>query len=143
MTAKRYLKQIHKNDWLIKSKCSEIMQLSILATSITAATDNERVQSSGSKDRVGDLVSKIADAKQELIDMAMEHVQIKRKISNQIDSLDCRVEYIKVLHLRYIDYLSYSDIAEEMNYTLRQIMNLHKEALDVFEETYFSELNIS
>lgn len=144
MTAKQYLDQIHRSDWMIKSKSAEIIQLNILATSITAATDNERVQSSGSKDRMGDAVTKIADAKKELVELAYKHLRIKHTIISQIDALQGRTEYVQVLHMRYVQYLNFSDIADDMNYTLRQIMNLHKEAINCFEEQFGCEFeNIS
>ena len=61
MNTKQYLNQVRRSDRMINNKLSEIYQLKTLATSISVATDGDRVQSSGNKDRMGNTVARLVD----------------------------------------------------------------------------------
>ena len=56
MKAKDYLQQVQKIDVIIKNKIIEKEQWMSMATSTTASSDGERVQSSGSQQKMADAV---------------------------------------------------------------------------------------
>lgn len=129
--AKEYLSQIRKIDSNIKKKSSELYQLKTMATSITVASDNERVQSSGSQDRLGNTVAKIVDAERAIDRMVDEYIDRKRVIINEICSIsDDR--YNDLLYYRYVSNMNFSEIANVMHMSERHILRLHGEALKAF-----------
>lgn len=138
MTTKQYLSQIERMDKSIQNKLSEIYQLKTLATNITVATDNERVQTSGGKDRVGGIVSKFVDAENESKKIIDEYIEKRKRIINQIDSMP-QTNHYQVLFSKYVKYKTLDQIAEEMNYSWRQVARIHGSALSEFGKRYGSE----
>ena len=57
----RYLNRVKSIDAMITKKQEQIDELRSIASSTALHTDSERVQSSGSKDKLGDCCAKIAD----------------------------------------------------------------------------------
>lgn len=142
MRTKEYLEQIHRLELELENESDELVKLKAMATSITAPTDNERVQSSGSKDRMGSIVAKYVDMEQE-IDAKLEYIIGKRKhIIKQIASLDNSEEY-HVLNCRYVRNMTFDSIANRINYSTRQVTRIHGRALKEFEKRFGEEyLNI-
>ena len=69
MDIKEYLNQIQRYEKVINNKLEEIEHLKSLATSISASAYGiERVQTSGSQDKIGDTIAKLVDAQRELAD---------------------------------------------------------------------------
>lgn len=135
MTAKEYLYQLEKLDTKINQKLEELTALKQSATSITVATDTERVQTSGTSDRVGTLAVKIADMRKE-IDMEIDgFVDKKHRIINQIHTLSDS-KHMKLLFKKYVQFKSLELIAVEMGYTYQYIVELHGYALNEFKKTY-------
>ena len=60
MTAKQYLGQISRLNKMIANKLSEIYQIKSMALNISVLNEEDKVQTSGSKDRIGDMVAKMA-----------------------------------------------------------------------------------
>lgn len=139
ITAKQYLQQISRLDKMINNKLSEIYQLRTMATSITVATDSERVQTSGSKDHMGDSVAKMVDLENEAKELILQYTELRQKIISQIDNMPKEKHY-SVLHLKYVDGKTFEEIAVGMGYTWRNIMYFHKDALEEFERLYGSDI---
>lgn len=80
------------------------------------------------EDRLIDLCeidNKINKAKQKLI---ATHTEIESVI-NKIDNIDLRT----VLTYHYLLYMTWENVAEEMNYSVRTVKYKHKKALDLVE----------
>lgn len=137
MTTKQYLRQIERYQRMINNKLSEIYQLKALATGISVATDGDRVQSSGAKDRMASMVAKIVDLERETDDLVHKFTEKRQTIISQIDGIE-DTNYYDVLFHRYVEYKTFEAIAENMNYSWRQVMRIHDDALDVFEKQYGS-----
>lgn len=61
----------------------------MLATSISASTYGiERVQTSGSQDKIGDTIAKLVDAQRELADNVVELMEKKQKLIDVIESVE-------------------------------------------------------
>ena len=137
MTTKQYLRQIERYHRMINNKLSEIYQLKSLATGISVATDGDRVQSSGSKDRMAGMVAKIVDLENETDALVKKFTEKRQAIITQIDCME-DTNYYDVLFHRYVEYKTFEAIAENMNYSWRQVMRIHDDALIAFENKFGS-----
>lgn len=144
MTAKQYLGQLTRLNKMLSNKLSEIYQLRSLVSSIGVSFEEDKVQTSGSKDRVGDMVSKIVDLENEAKACCGFYIDLRRKIISQIDSMPKKT-YYTVLFARYVEDKTFDVIADEMGYSWRQVLRIHSDALLEFERKYkkeFMSLNV-
>lgn len=135
MDTKQYLSQIERLDRVIQNKLTEIYQLKTMACNIVVSTENERVQSSGDKERMASTVAKIVDIEREIDSLIDTQLERKNVIIGQIESLENNDMY-HILFNRYVKRASFGDIAKEMNYSERHIITLHGEALQEFERKF-------
>lgn len=135
MTTKEYLRQIERVNLIIEDKITEIESLRGIAIRLNCNSETERVQTSGVKDRIGDIVSDIVDKEEELKAVMSEHIKRKTIIVKQIESITNNT-YYKILNKRYIRFQGLQQIADEMGYSKRQIDRLHGKALLDFESLY-------
>lgn len=137
MTAKEYLERIQLRDEQINQKLHELEDLQRRRTAISAV-DYSKEKSTGSRsneapfekfsDKITDL---IAEINREIDLFAAE----KHEIINQIQGLgDCKL--VKILYKRYVEYMDFGDIADEVGYTYQYTIELHTRALKDFENTY-------
>lgn len=138
MTTKSYLGQIERLDRMIQNKLSEIYQLKTMACSVTVSNDGERVQNSGDKDRMGTTVAKIVDLERETDKLVDSFVEKRKRIVEQIDSID-NIDYYHVLSMRYVSRNTFESIAEKTNWSIRKVFTLHGNALLEFENKYGNE----
>lgn len=134
MTAKEYLQQIQKQKNTIQKKESELFLLECLATSTTAPTDREAVQTSGTSDKVGNSAVKIAMLKEDIgrqKEQAQAIIIECIGVVEQVRALKCdtaEVQY-NILHKRYVSGKKLKKIAEEETYSYDYIRELHGIAL--------------
>lgn len=127
MTIKEYLYQLKDIDDLINSNIEEVDKLRTLATNITV-TYSDEPHGSGTSDKVGNTVVKIADLQNEINDLIDELVEIKAessKIINQIKDLRLRTVLIKY----YVQNKTFEQVAVEMGKSYQWICELHGRAL--------------
>ena len=132
---KAFLKYIQTADIRIQNKCVEVYQLRCLATSITAPTDAESIQTSGVKDRVGNIVPKIVQMEEEINQMVDHFIDEKKKRVNLIDLLQNDLEY-QVCHMHYVQYKDLTDIAIELGYSYPWILEVHGKAINNLCQPY-------
>lgn len=135
MTTYEYLSQIKRNDAMIENELEEIERLRTIATNITVATDSERVQSSGDKDRIGKIVSRIADMEKELSERVEFCYTDREKIIRQMESLKEVAEY-QVLFFKFVSGMPIERIAERINYSDVHCYRIYKKALKSFEDKF-------
>jgi DNA-directed RNA polymerase specialized sigma subunit len=131
METKQYLNQILRLDRQIKNKLAEIYQLRTMAESITVATDKERVDGSGDKDKLGCIMARIVDMEREVDKMVDKRCDIVAQIDGMEDT-----ESYDVLAKIYILDQDLKAIAIEKNISYKTFSRLHKKALKEFEEKY-------
>ena len=141
MTTKEYLGQIGLYDRIIQNKLSEIYQLRTLASRITIAIKPDKIQTSGSKDVLGDTMSKVYDLEREVDALIDEYLDKKQIVVSQIEAFlksgDKRYEeYYDVLNARFIRCLRFDDIPEEVNMSDRKVYYVYKEAMKEFEKVF-------
>ena len=123
-----YLRRALILDMEIDAGFERIQELRALAERRTAVYGIERVSASAAVDRRMDVAARIVDAERKL------DAQIDRMIAlrEEIQATIARVpdERMRVLlELRYLNGRTWEDVADQMNYTTRNIYNLHAAAL--------------
>lgn len=109
--AQSFLKQLKKLDCMIRNKLIEKEQWKEIATGTTAHSDGDRVQSSGSQQKMADAINKYIDIEREIDTCIDELIDSKKKVIAIIQQLNT-VEY-DVLHKIYVQYLTFEDVANE------------------------------
>ena len=112
MEAKEFLQQVKTIDLRIKNKLIEKQQWRDLALTITSNMDVVKVQSSGSKDKMASAVEVCVDVEDEILREVICLRDEKKKVTQTIEKLYSPTEY-DVLHLRFIQYKTLQDIADQ------------------------------
>ncbi|MBQ2810994.1 MAG: DUF1492 domain-containing protein [Alphaproteobacteria bacterium] len=128
MDAKSFLQQVEMLDAKITNKQIERQQWKDIALGITASIGGERVQSSGSQQKMADAVIKCVDMESEIDNLIDEFIHTKKEIIETIERLYSPTEY-KILHLRYIQYISLRDIADNLGREYTWVTTTHGRAL--------------
>lgn len=127
MKAKDYLKQIEKLDTLIQNKLAEKARWKDIALGITTNTEGERVQSSGSQQKMADAINRCIDIEREIDSFVDSMVDLKKEIIQTIEQLN-PTEY-DVLHKRYIQNMTFDEVAEAKRKSKSWATTVHGRAL--------------
>ena len=111
LDAKEFLSQPKKLDLLIKNKLIEKQQWRDLALGITANTEGERVQSSGSKQKMADAITKCIDVEAEIDSLVDRLIDKKKEVIQVIEQLDSPIEY-DIMHRIYVQYMTLQEVAD-------------------------------
>jgi len=125
--AKDYLKQIEKLDTLIQNKLAEKARWKDIALGITTNTEGERVQSSGSQQKMADAINRCIDIEREIDSFVDSMVDLKKEIIQTIEQLN-PTEY-DVLHKRYIQNMTFDEVAEAKRKSKSWATTVHGRAL--------------
>ena len=107
--AKEYLQQLKKLDVLISNKLIEIDQWKAIASGTTACSEGERVQASGSQQKMADAVVRYMDIQGELDADIDRFIDTKMDVIRTIETLN-PTEY-DLLHMVYVQFLTLDDVA--------------------------------
>ena len=128
MTAKEYLLQARYLDNRIASKREQIQNLNDLATKCTSTwSDMPRSQNTG-RSRMADCVIQIIDLENEISADMLKLINLKREITETINKVE-NDEYKTILEKRYLCWLTWEQIAVDLNYSVMHIHRMHGEAL--------------
>lgn len=123
-----YLKQPQRLEVLIHNKLIEKQQLKDIAFSITANSDGERVQSSGSQQKMANAVDRLVDMDAEINGLIYRFVDTKKKVIATIEQLST-AEY-DVLHKRYIQGMTFDEIGAAKGKSTSWATTMHGRALN-------------
>ena len=126
--AKLYLRQVEMLDTKIKNKLIEQQQWRDIAMGITANIGGERVQSTGSQQKMADAINKCIDMETEINGLVDALIATKKEVIATIEKLDSPIEY-DILHKRYIQYYELKEIAEHYGKEYGWITTNHGRAL--------------
>lgn len=132
MKAICYLKQLEKLDAIIENKQIEKAQLIDIALSITGHSDGERVQSSGSKQRMADAVIEYSDIDREIEQEILAAKRAKREIIKTIEQLSAK-EY-DLLHKIYIQRMTFKEVAAAKGKSTSWATTVHGRALQSLQK---------
>lgn len=127
MKAKEYLLQVSKIDKLIANKLIEKEQWRTIAQGTSGATEGERVQSSGSQQKMADAVHKMLEIESEINNYIDRLVETKQEVIHMIEQLQ-PIEY-DVLHIVYIQFKDFNDVAVKYNKSIKWVNRIHGRAL--------------
>ena len=127
MKSKDYLKQLEKLDTMIQNKLIERAQWKAIALSVTSYSDGERVQSSGSQQKMADAVDRCVDMELEIDSLVDRLVDLKREITQIIEQLNT-AEY-DVLHKLYIQGMTFDEVAQLKDKSKSWVTTVHGRAL--------------
>lgn len=127
---KEYLQRAYRKQEFIASDMRELERLRALSTSVAAIDyGREKVSSSvKTSSNVEDIVMKICKYEDKIKREMDELIAVQTEIRDTIMQVKHTNERL-VLKLRYIDFMDWNDISEEMGYSYRQVTRLHGEAL--------------
>ena len=137
MTAKEYLRQLHKADVIINQRIQEKTDLRARLSSIGSFDySKERVQTS-LPERAGyeKQIAKIIELEKEIDRLIDEYIDLKHKIIGQIHELR-NERHIEILYKRYVENKRLEVVAAEMGYTFQYVVLLHGYALKEFSEKH-------
>ena len=136
MTAKEYLSQIKRLDTLIQNKTAEKKKWAAItmdrATVITSSTEGERVQSSGSKQRMADTVDSGVDRVRRIEKRIRELYAEMDAIIAIIDSLP--EDKSDILHKVYVQYMSLKEVAASRDESYSWVATNHGHALSMVSD---------
>jgi len=132
--AKEYLEKIKEYDDKINKGLEDLAELEAFAQKMNQSLQLAVVTTSGSKDKLGETVTKMADLRTDLNTWTDAYLDLKRDALSLIFKLENteKKPYFTVINNRYVLYQSWGDIAKELNYSERHIFNIHGHALVAF-----------
>jgi DNA-directed RNA polymerase specialized sigma24 family protein len=133
MNAQTWLEQVKKLDQLINAKLAEREQVWSMITSATASdSDGMPKPKGGVSDIVGDGVVKLRLLADEIDGLIDRYVDLKQEVTAVLEKLPEK-EY-GVLHRHYIRYMTWEQVAEDMEYSVRQIHRIKDKSLKNLED---------
>lgn len=130
--AKEYLQQVGKLNRLIENKMIEREQWKSMATSTGTFSDGERVQSSGSQQKMADAVGRYVDLEKEIDRCIDAYVDTKQNVIRTIEQLPT-TEY-DILHKIYIQGKLLEDVADIYDRTYSWATTVHGRALKAVQD---------
>ena len=131
MKAKDYLQKLEKIDMQIINKTTEINHLiekmKMVAESTTSYSEGERVQSSGSKEKMADAIVCYVDLEEELRLYIADKMDEKNEILRTIEAFPIG-EY-ELLHKVYVQGLSLKEVSIQKSCSYSAITSLHGYAI--------------
>ena len=128
MTARDYLSQAYRLDQRINSKLEQVESLNELATKVSSTLTGMPKNPNRASSTMADTVTKIIALQAEINNDIDRLVDLKREMVAVIKAV-ANTERQTLLELRYLCFKTWEQIAVEMNYTVRNVHLLHKEAL--------------
>lgn len=133
MTAKEYLSQYRTLNDEINAKLEQKRELFALATSVSPSTTHGG--GGNVSDKVGRTAAKLLDLELEINADIDRLVDLRWEIEEVIAGVpDERLRTL--LELRYVNGLTFEQVAERMNYSVVQIRRLHKKSLKFIKDDH-------
>lgn len=131
MTTEKYLGQAKRFEYMIRNKMSEIERCREMSMSMTVATKQDVVQTSGNQDKMGTLLARVIDLKNEINVISLSRDKIIKQIEGIADP-----DMYQMLYSKYIEDLSFTQISRIIHRSRTNTYRLHDKSLEVFEEKY-------
>jgi chromosome segregation ATPase len=130
MRTREYLGQAYRLDQRINSKLEQVQSLNELTTKATSTLTGMPRNPNQATSTMADAVAKIIDLQAEINRDIDRLVDLKRDVVTLVKSVD-NTEFQTLLEKRYLCYLSWEQIAVDMNYSIHHLYKMHNLALDI------------
>lgn len=131
--SKKYLQQLRLYDAIITTKLEDLQHLKEMATKITPTLKDDTVSGGGNQDKLCDAIAKIVDLEEKIDRTIDRYVAAKQEISATLDKLT-DPDQLQVLHKRYVQYMTWEQIACEMNMSYRNVCYIHGKGLQTVNQ---------
>ena len=128
MDAKEYLKLAWKVDQQIDDKIEQINILKELSEKTTAVLSDMPGKSTRNIHSREEVITRMMDSEEALNQEVLKLIEIRENVRAAIagvENVECRM----LLEERYLCYLGWNEIAENMGYSLDNVYKLHRKAL--------------
>lgn len=132
--AKEFLNQGYRAKVRIQAKKERIVNWRQIAESITTGTKPDAAFSSLPSKKIEDCACNIVDLQKDIQDEINALIRSERTVSETIAQTVEDPTLRTLLELRYLNYLTWEEIAVRLNITFRWTLSLHKKALELFVE---------
>lgn len=130
MEKKEYLCQAYFFEKEIRAKREQIESLESLLIYTSPKFGDIKIK--GGEESKEDLLCKVTDLKDVLVKDICKMVYIKNQIICTINQIEDSLQRT-ILFEKYINFKTFEVIAEELNYSNRQIIRLHNKAQDTID----------
>lgn len=138
--AKEYLQQLQKADAIIGQRIREKNELRARLSNIGSLDySRERVRTSA-RGRAGyeQQIVKIVDLENEIDRLIDVYDDLRHKIIGQIHELN-NADQIKVLYKRYVLCEKFEQIADDLNFSVRNVYEVHSHGLQEFRRIHLEK----
>ena len=136
LTAREYLEQLAALDTNINQNIERLSEMKTNASCIGAIDySKDRVQTSPSGDKLCNDVTRYVSFEEQINAEIDQFIDAKEQIIKEIRGLRVN-NYIQVLFKVYVQFKSIKVAASEMNMSYPYVREVHRKALDLFEQTY-------
>lgn len=129
--AKEFLKQVEKLDCMITNKLAERDQWKSIALG-TSVQLSEKVQTSGSQQKMADAINKYIDIESEINECVDNLIAKKKEVIGVIEQLP--VDLYDILHKIYVQYYTFYDVADKKDISYSNVTTLHGKALKLVQK---------
>ncbi|MBC2723239.1 DUF1492 domain-containing protein [Desulfosporosinus sp.] len=134
MNVKNYLSQAYWLDQRINNKLEQVANLRDMATKATASIHAERVSGTKQRSPMENAIVKIIDLEHDINNEIDKLIDLKREIVSVINKVQLP-EHGILLELRYLNFKTWEEIADIMNFSWRNIHYVHSKALIAVEKS--------
>ena len=127
-TAKEFLNQGFRINERINSKLEQVAMLRELAVKTSNTLSDMPGNPNKGRSRVEETLTRIYDLEEDINKDIDRLVDLKKQIMDAIESVKDPQESL-LLNLRYLNFLTWEEIAFEMGFTVRNVHMLHSKAL--------------
>lgn len=128
---KKHLNRAFMSRQRIKSKRERLDRWKDQTTEITVQLSKDPVISTSEKQQTEKAIVAIVDLERTIEKDISDLAKLELEIQKEINLLDDDLQKT-VLELRYLNFMKWDDICMELNYSSRQIFNIHKSAIMSF-----------
>jgi len=128
MTTKEYLSQAWFLDKRIKAKEKQLDWLKDHAVYVSPNLTEVSRKETSPRSSVEAAVVRITELEEEIANSISEMIILKKEIAHSIKSVNS-IECETLLEMRYLTFLSWSQIAAYLNYSKDYVYHLHRRAL--------------
>jgi len=136
MTAKEYLSQAYRLEQRIKSKQNQLSSLENISTGCSSNITGMPRNPSPTQSPMADAVGKIVDLENELEKELTQLINYKIRVLELIHSME-NIECQLILEKRYLFYMPWERIAQDLNYSVGWVMKLHRKSLCEIDEVLY------
>lgn len=134
-TAKEYLNSISHFHTQVLQKINQILELRTIAESCTVRTDKENIQSSGNGDKLANIVGRIVDLENEILDSYEIYSKRKQILTEIADEMTDK-RHKQFLTYRYIKNHGFYDTLFEMGVSDTTGKRICQKSISEFTKRY-------